>query len=114
MSEASCPQFGDECWRNNGCPSVPPVAPPPASPEPMPSGWNFGGVFVKLEAIRLVLAEHGLHIVDESSANVLEAMAAVPRETLERSLANTLHGPEHSRAPAAAELARREKEKRNA
>lgn len=26
----SCPQFGDECWRNNGCPSTP----PDRTPEP--------------------------------------------------------------------------------
>lgn len=38
---------------------------------------------------------------------VLDAMAAVPEETLRRSLWNMLHEPEHSRNPAAAELARR-------
>ena len=42
---------------------------------------------------------------------VLKAMAAVPEETLRRSLENTLHSDEHSRAPARAELARREAEK---
>lgn len=38
---------------------------------------------------------------------VLDAMAAVPEETLRRSLENTLHGDEHSRAPCRAELDRR-------
>jgi hypothetical protein len=38
---------------------------------------------------------------------VLNAMAAVPRDTLERSLKNELHSSEHSRDPARAELARR-------
>jgi hypothetical protein len=36
-----------------------------------------------------------------------EQMGAVPEDTLRRSLTNTLHTDEHSRAPARAELARR-------
>lgn len=28
--ERECPQFGDECWRNNGCPA----SPPDRTPEP--------------------------------------------------------------------------------
>lgn len=39
---------------------------------------------------------------------VLDAMAAVPRSTLERTLRNTLHDDEHGRAAARAELARRD------
>lgn len=23
-TEAQCPAYGDECWRNNGCPASPP------------------------------------------------------------------------------------------
>jgi hypothetical protein len=36
-------QYGDECWRNNGCPSKPPAAPEPQKPAPaaeMPEGWS--------------------------------------------------------------------------
>ncbi len=44
----------------------------------------------------------------EAEQAVLDAMGAVPEDTLRRSLANTLHTDEHSRAPARAELARRE------
>lgn len=61
-----------------------------------------------LDQIRERLAERGLHVVSAADRAVLDAMAAVPRETLERALANTLHGPEHSRDVAAAELARRD------
>lgn len=43
----------------------------------------------------------------EADQHVLDAMARVPEDTLRRSLANTLHGPEHSRDVAKAELARR-------
>lgn len=43
----------------------------------------------------------------EAEQRVLDAMSAVPEETLRRSVANTSHAPEHSRAPCLAELARR-------
>jgi hypothetical protein len=48
-----------------------------------------------------------LHERTQADQAVLDAMGAVPEDTLRRSLANTLHTDEHSRAPARAELARR-------
>lgn len=48
------------------------------------------------------LTEH-----EAAERKVLEAMAAVPEETLRRSAENATHAPEHSRAPALAELALR-------
>ena len=59
------------------------------------------------EHLRQALFDAGLHVVMATDKAVLDAMAAVPRETLERSVANSLHAPEHSRAPCEAELARR-------
>lgn len=104
----------------------PPVAPPPASPEPMPEWWTAvcavpgapvafrrngtGYRFVTLEVIRQLLATQGLHIVDEASAKVLEAMAEIPEESMgwAQAISHSLD------AALEAELARREKEKRNA
>jgi hypothetical protein len=51
--------------------------------------------------------ERGDNARTEAEQAVLDAMGAVPEDTLRRSLANTLHTDEHSRAPARAELARR-------
>lgn len=80
----------------------------------------------KLERIRSIVRDHdayglsrhhemllditdvlGLERFSAAEQRVLDAMAAVPEDTLRRSLANALHAPEHSRAPCAAELARR-------
>ncbi len=96
----------------------------------MPEGWTAvcavagapvafrrngpGYRFVTLKVIRQLLATQGLRIIDESSAKVLEAMALIPDGTI-RHLASQMAVDFSSTTADAlkAELARREKEKRN-
>ncbi len=113
----------------------PPVAPPPASPEPMPEGWakpEMGGwrpvgptasgeplfrrdrcCVITVAQLRSLLATQGLRIVDDASAKVLEAIRDAEIEIVggvnRQRKRFMFELQEH--AVCESELARREKEK---
>lgn len=80
--------YGDECWRNNGCPSTPPnpngfrraghavyvgpapLASPSAEPEVDEAEAYLAGL--PLDVVRKVLSCAGLAIVDDGRLRMLE------------------------------------------